>query len=83
MSAHLESSLELIRSLQQLPQNVKHVYNYICSYDVEALYTSIPLVDAIRNVVTILNSDKKRKSWYGLSIQDIRDMLAVVLRNNF
>jgi hypothetical protein len=81
VSAHLESSAELLDILSNLDPTVYEQYHYPFSLDVTALYTSIPVQDAIDNIINVLS--RNNFHFFGLTIADINDLLKVVLTNTY
>ena len=79
--AHLKNSNTLIERLQTLTPSVRQQYPYPFSLDVVALYTSIPVEDAITNTINILERDHFHHS--SLSNSDINDLLKVLLSNTY
>ena len=55
----------------------------ILSMDVVGLYPSIPIQDGIACVVKFLQEHADRIDLLGLSVENIRDLLAFVLNNNY
>jgi len=78
VSSHLESSEELINKLLSLnrSQLLRHAYPF--SLDVVALYTSVPVQDAIRTTVRRLN--EKNFHYHGLRPYHIKQLLQTVLQ---
>ena len=62
----------------QAPENV-----IIVTMDVVALYPSIPIDDPISAVIEKLQEQEGDVDTVGVSIQDIRSLLYLVLRNNY
>jgi hypothetical protein len=81
VSAHLESSAELLDILSNLDPTVYEQYPYPFSLDVTALYTSISVQDAIDNIIYVLS--RNNFHFFGLTIADINDLLKVVLTNTY
>lgn len=81
--AHLENSLELMKQIEDTFKegNNSRTHKYPCSFDVVALYTSIPPLEAIRNVINILEREKYQ--FFSFENDDIQDLLNVVVSNTF
>ena len=81
--AHLESSLDLIHRINSVRAEdaIDEEYSYPCSFDVVALYTSIPIKDAIENAMKKISDLNYR--FYCLGKDDIFDLLTVILENTF
>ena len=76
--AHLNKSLDLILDIQAKDKPAHQRYPYPFSLDVVSLYTSIPVSDAIACV-----TDEIHTSSYGLTREDIKDLLMIVLHNTY
>ena len=82
--AHIENTVAATRSLTntlpglQAPENV-----IIVTMDVVALYPSIPIDDGISAVIEKLQEHEGDVDTAGVSIQDIRSLLYLVLCNNY
>ena len=79
--AHLSNTMELINRLKNLELQTLIDFNYPFSLDVESMYTSIPVDEAITNVVNLL-TDKNFK-YYGLNPNDVGDLLTTILNNMY
>ena len=83
--AHLENSAELMRCIEHVTSSSVSnagMRTFPCSFDVVALYTSIPIQDAIVNI------DHKLEEFHinnlaKFTISDIHKMLQVVLTNTY
>jgi hypothetical protein len=79
--AHLESSAQLIERLTNLDHSTFQQYPYPFSLDVVALYTSIPIRDAINNMMDVLRITNFQ---YGqLMNDDIEELLHSVMTNTY
>jgi hypothetical protein len=79
--AHLESSFSLMEKLCNLDVSLYECHPYPFSLDVVALYTSIPVMDAINNTIDFL---RQRDFQYGLlQTEDICDLLQITLQNTY
>ena len=78
VTAHLENSMDLISMIQSrnTADNLKHPYPF--SLDVVSLYTSIPVQEAMRNVVERLEHNVGF-----LARDDIEQLLTVTLSNTY
>ena len=76
--AHLNNSLDLILDIQAKDKLAHQRYPYLFSLDVVSLYTSIPVSDAIACV-----TDEIHTSSNGLTREDIKDLLMIVLHNTY
>lgn len=79
--AHLERSSDLLQTLIDLPQQRKETYTYPFSLDVVSLYTSIPPQEAIQ--ATIEHLQNHPIETYGLTFQNISDLLKVITDNTY
>ena len=79
--AHLESSIELIKSIRNLGTDILRTNNYPFSLDVVALYTSIPSQDAIQNICQRLKD--KNFNYHGINEDDIRKLLESVINTTY
>lgn len=81
--AHLESSLQLINTIKDYYSSHGSSSNkYMCSFDIVSMYTSIPIQDAIDNVIDTLKSNTMilRQT---LPIDVIEGLLCITLRNTY
>jgi hypothetical protein len=79
--AHLESSSILVERLKALePQKIRE-FPYPFSLDVVSLYTSIPITDAINNIMMIMESSQF--SYKSLTPGDIQQLLQAVSTNTY
>ena len=77
--------------------NIKNVYEFLqkltnlddspegssfASFDVEALYTNVDNQGAVEGVMDLLNEHHESINLYGLSIEDVKRLLEVVLDSN-
>ena len=53
------------------------------SFDVEALYTNVPIDDALAIIKELLENDESCSDWMPLSPKDILDLLEFLLRTTF
>ena len=81
MPTHLQNTTQLINSVTSLEQNTIKQFKYPFSLDVVNLYTSIPPQKATEIVVQMI--EQNSVCLYGLSPNDIADLLKVVLTNNY
>jgi hypothetical protein len=79
--AHLESSSKLIERLNNIDATTRQEHPFPFSLDVVALYTSIPVQDAIDNLREVLQHNQFHYST--LCVDDICDLLQVVLTNTY
>ena len=75
--SHIASSVELLHRIQESTDDVHH---YPCSLDVEAMFTSIPVEEAIRNVEELFLSNKTVPQFFRTS--DISTLLRAVFAEN-
>ncbi|CAB3997609.1 Hypothetical predicted protein [Paramuricea clavata] len=76
--AHLENSLQLIDRIQQTDHTANQQLSYLFSLDVVALYTSVPVNEAINIAV-----DNFPSTTGPLTREDIKDLLTVILHNTY
>lgn len=77
--AHLENSLELIENIKNVSTSES---KFPCSLDVCAMYTSIPIKDAIDNVIFMLEFNKINVL-KGLQLHQIQKLLTILLDNTY
>ena len=76
--AHLESSLQLIHRIQNINSDRNREFPYPFSLDVVALYTSIPVNEAIENVSNICTMGHSINHF---SKNDISELLTIIIKN--
>ena len=76
--AHLKSSLELINHIQSRERELNQRFPYPYSLDVSALYTSVPINEAIENVIDRISSPVGI-----LTKGNIDALLIVILQNTY
>jgi len=76
--AHLENSLELMTDIQTRDHTMHQLSPYPFSLDVTALYTSVPINEAIDNVSNRIISPIQT-----LTKEDIKALLTVILQNTY
>ena len=81
ISSHTASSDHLIRDIRHLPNDTLSQYHYPFSLDVTALYTSIPINDAIRCTVGRLENQHFQRG--GLGSHAVKLLLEAVLTNTY
>ena len=79
--SHLRNSMELIDKINDFDKEDLKRFNFPCSFDVTAMYTSIPTQEAISNAVQMLT--EKNFAYHGLTASDVGDMLTVLLDNTY
>ena len=79
--AHLENSSELINNINATNYD-RDVFKYPCSYDVVSLYTSIPIQDAIINIISKMKENNIQNIGL-LQIEDIEELLETLMLNTF
>ena len=70
--AYLENSLQLIECLKSRDNTTNTQFSYPFSLDVVSLYTSIPLEEAIENIINRIST-----SIMSLTKEDIKELLIV------
>ena len=78
--AHLENSMSLINKIQSLDVATNNEFPYPFSLDVVSLYTSIPIQEAIENIVERLETNT---TYCSLTTDVIKNLLTVVLQNTY
>ena len=81
VSAHLESTSQLVSRLSSLSMTTLEDFPYPCSLDAISLFTSIQPSSAIDAVAHIIN--ERGYSFHGLVTSDICQLLHVILQNNY
>ena len=79
--AHLQSSDVLVNKLKNLNSATVKEFPYPFSLDVVALYTSIPIADAVENVKMIMEAS--RFKYKSLTTDDIGELLLAVFTNTY
>ena len=79
--AHLRNSIQLIQKLKSLGTKDITNFPYAFSLDVSAMYTSIPIQEAIKNAISMLQ--ERNFYYHGLTAADIEDLLIAILDNNY
>ena len=77
--AHLKNSSELIETIRTRENTTSH---YPCSYDVSAMYTSIPIEDAISATISMLQ-ENNITNIKGLTLSQIKALLQIILNNTY
>ena len=80
--AHLDNSAQLMTAIADLPREVISEYPYPCSLDVRALFTSIPIEDAVSAVGEALRM-LEESVLLPLCASDICCLLATVLKETY
>ena len=78
VTAHLENSLEPIQTIQSGDITTNKEFPYGCGLDVSALYTSVPIHEAITDAINRINN----RIVY-LTKQDMEDLLNIILKNMY
>jgi hypothetical protein len=78
--AHLENSISLIEEIQSLDGATNREFSYPFSLDVVSLYTSIPIQEAIRNIIERMETNT---TYCTLTTDDVKNLLTVVLQNTY
>ena len=79
VAAYLENTYQLLNNLKDLPTDAR-ARKLPVSYDVTAMYTTIPIDEGINTNIHDLQEHKI--NLYGLQIKDIQILLEIVLHNN-
>jgi len=77
--SHLYNTGQLLDSLNQLPQD-QRVQTKPISLDVVSMYTNIPIDEGIQ--ITIENLSTYSCNLYGLTLDDIQQLMCFILKNN-
>ena len=82
--AHIWNTQDALRSLRETYPSLKaKASTIIVSMDVVALYPSIPIEDGIEATIQKLAVHKEDIDILGLTLEDIRELLKLVLNNNY
>ena len=82
--SHIENTAAAINSLEKARSRQRESEEVIiCNMDVIALYPSIPIEDGISTVVNKLTKHKDDIDTAGLTMDEIKSLLQLVLNNNY
>ncbi len=77
--AHLQNSMELIDIISSRNRAANVEFPYPFSLDVTSLYTSVPIQEAIENIIDRVGNN----TTYSLTAADLEELLTVTLTNTF
>ena len=82
IKSHIKDTDELMSNIQQLPKSQCIEYHYPVSYDVAAMYTSIPVNEAL-NSITNLSCTAFNNSIYPITTRNIIEILHTIIKNSY
>ncbi|XP_065176010.1 uncharacterized protein LOC135805799 [Sycon ciliatum] len=82
--AHLKNTLEALEDIRQVyPDLQAPAGTIIVTMDVVALYPSIPIAEGVEAVARVLQQHIESVDTFGLSVEQIEELLTFVLRSNY